>query len=348
MSTLTTTYPWTKSPLIVSAPMRLISGPALAQAVSSAGGFGFLAAGVDVTTLSQDLQTLKSTLSSASPIPNSQPEVLPIGVGFIIWGADLQHTLQILSEPNNTPPPAAAWLFAPSSPSQLTSWAEGIRTATNNKTKIWVQVSSVADALEAISLASPDVLVIQGHDAGGHGRYRSAGLISLLPEVIDTVTAYCHEKNIKTPEFIAAGGISDARGVNAVLALGAAGAALGTRYLAAEEAVIKKGYQNAVLRASDGGVSTVITDVYDKLRGTTGWPKGYGGRGVVNKSYEDAMSGRRDFEEIKKLYKAAEGMGDAGWEGEEARMTTYAGTGVGLVKKVMGAAEITREVRGEK
>ncbi|KAK6540737.1 hypothetical protein TWF694_008128 [Orbilia ellipsospora] len=345
MSGLANRYNWVKSPLIASAPMRLISGPALAHAVSSAGGFGFLAAGVDVTNLSQDLQTFKSILST-SPVPNYSLDVLPVGVGFILWGADLQHTLQILSQPD-TPPPAAAWLFAPSNPSQLKSWAEGIRTATESKTDIWVQVSSVADAIETMAVASPDVLVVQGCDAGGHGRYQSAGLISLLPEVIDAVSAYCDKKDIPVPFFIAAGGISDVRGVGAAVALGAEGAALGTRYLASEEAIIKKGYQDAVIRASDGGVSTVRTDVYDKLRGTANWPEGYGGRGVTNKSYEDAMGGK-DFEENTKLYKAAEAMGDAGWEGEEARMTTYAGTGVGLVTKVMGAAQITREVRGEK
>ena len=48
-------------------------------------------------------------------------------------------------------------------------------------------------------------------------------------------------------------------------------------------------------------------------------------------------------EENAKLYAEAVKMGDEGW-GEKGRMTTYAGTGVGLVKRVMPAGEIVQEV----
>ncbi|KAK6358687.1 hypothetical protein TWF730_008010 [Orbilia blumenaviensis] len=349
MGSITASYPWTTAPLIAGAPMRLISGPSLAHAISAAGGLGFLAAGTDVSTLAENLAVFK-TLLSAGPIPGTPPDVLPIGVGFIVWGADLQIAIKSLSELSE--PPAAAWLFAPSSSEQLGEWAKGIRDATRNKTKIWVQVSCVADAIEAFKVCQPEVFVVQGADAGGHGRYASAGLISLLPELIDAVRLYSAEiggggVGNASPKFIAAGGIADERGVNAVLALGADGAALGTRFLAAEEAVIMKGYQNAVLKAVDGGVSTTRTDVYDKLRGTTGWPEGYGGRGVINRSYVDSTQGV-SFEENVKLYKQAEGAGDKGWEDGNARMTTYAGSGVGLVKRVAKAGDIVKELRGEK
>ncbi|KAF3231297.1 hypothetical protein TWF191_006786 [Orbilia oligospora] len=305
MASITASYPWTTAPLIAGAPMRLISGPSLVHAISAAGGIGFLAAGTDVSTLSENLSSFKSLLST-SPIPGAPSDVLPIGVGFILWGADLKLAVKALSELPE--PPAAVWLFAPSSSEELGSWANGIRSATKNKSKIWVQASSVADAIEAIKVANPDVFVIQGADAGGHGRYASAGLISLVPELIDAVR---------------------------------------TRFLAAEEAVIRKGYQDAVLKAEDGGNSTIRTDVYDKLRGTIGWPEGYGGRGVINLSYVDAVKGV-SFEENEKLYKIAEGAGDKGWEEGNARMTTYAGTAVGLVKKVAKAGDIVRELRGQR
>ncbi|KAF3153395.1 hypothetical protein TWF569_002340 [Orbilia oligospora] len=312
MASITDSYPWTTAPLIVGAPMRLISGPSLVHAISAAGGIGFLAAGTDVSTLSENISSFKSLLST-SPIPGAPSDVLPIGVGFILWGADLKLAVKALSELPE--PPAAVWLFAPSSSEELGSWANGIRSATKNKSKIWVQASCVADAIEAIKVATPDVFVIQGADAGGHGRYASAGLISLVPELIDAVRAD--------------------------------GAALGTRFLAAEEAVIRKGYQDAVLKAEDGGNNTIRTDVYDKLRGTIGWPEGYGGRGVINLSYVDAIKGV-SFEENEKLYKVAEGAGDKGWEEGNARMTTYAGTAVGLVKEVAKAGDIVRELRGQR
>jgi nitronate monooxygenase len=97
------------------------------------------------------------------------------------------------------------------------------------------------------------------------------------------------------------------------------------------------------MEAKDGGRTTGRTKLYDQLRGTTDWPVEYGGRGVLNESYYDAEQGM-DLEENKRLYKEALNKEDEGW-GAKARLTTYAGTGVGLVREVMGAGEVTREVR---
>jgi nitronate monooxygenase len=133
------------------------------------------------------------------------------------------------------------------------------------------------------------------------------------------------------------------RGVAAALALGAQGVVMGTRYLACPEANIAKGYQDAVLHASDGGVNTARGKLYDSLRGTTDWPAHYGGRSVLNESWHDAAKGM-SLEENKRRHDEALTTGDEGW-GEKARLTTYAGTGVGLVKSVKSAADITQEVR---
>ena len=59
-------------------------------------------------------------------------------------------------------------------------------------------------------------------------------------------------------------------GVAACLALGATGCVLGTRFLVCEEAVVAKGYQDEILRFSDGGVSTVKTVIYD-VGGVYSW-----------------------------------------------------------------------------
>ena len=100
-----------------------------------------------------------------------------------------------------------------------------------------------------------------------------------------------------------------------------------------------------MIKASDGGQTTARSSVYDRLRGTTDWPTEYGGRGVLNQSYHDAIAGL-DWEENTRKYNEAVKLGDAGW-GDDGRMTTYAGTGVGLVRKEQGAAEIIEEVRDE-
>lgn len=215
---------------------------------------------------------------------------------------------------------------------------------TGGATKVWVQVGSVAEAVAIAKSLEPDVFVMQGTDAGGHGLNRGAGIVSLVPEAVDALQDLVRSSHIKAlPSIIATGGIAEARGVAAALVLGADGICMGTRYLASHEAEIAKGYQQEVVRASDGGQSTVRSSVYDELRGTTDWDVKYGGRGVTNKSYEDAISGM-GLDENKKLYAKAVELGDQGW-GPNARMTTYAGAGVGLVKGVDSAGKITKEAR---
>jgi nitronate monooxygenase len=316
--------------------MRLIAHEDLTLAVSRAQGIGFIGAGTDVSSLSTILENCTTSLQQ-TPIPNTPPGILPIGVGFLCWGADLEATLSILrSAPTK---PAAAWFFAPKETSDLVTWSKSIREASGNKTKMWIQVGTVADALEVARTCSPDVLVIQGSDAGGHGLVQSSSIISLFPECFDALA----KEGFGNIPLIATGGITDGRGVAAAYMLGASGVCMGTRFLASPEAAISNGYRNAVLKASDGGVSTARTTVYDKLRKTFGWPEHYNARGVLNHSFWDHEKGMAE-EENRKLYDEAVKKGDEGW-GDNARMTTYAGTGVGLIVDVVPAGEIVKEVR---
>lgn len=315
--------------------MRLIATAPLAIAVSKSGGFGFLGIGTDASTFSFLLNEAAISLQ-ASPIADTPPGILPIGVGFICWGADLSTAVSVIQSASLKP--AATWLFAPRDPKDLIAWSEGIRKASNMKTKIWIQVGTVAMALDVAKSCRPDVLVIQGADAGGHGLARSSSIITLLPECTDALV----REGFGDIPLIATGGIMDGRGVATALTLGASGVCMGTRFLASPEAQISEGYRNAVIKAKDGGVTTARTTVYDRLRGTLGWPETYNGRGVLNQSFRDHESGLSE-EENKKLYEDAVKLGDQGW-GDKGRMTTYAGTGVGLVHRTMPAADIVKEV----
>ncbi|KAI9874811.1 MAG: hypothetical protein M1830_005622 [Pleopsidium flavum] len=326
-------YPWTTSPFIACAPMRLIALAPLAVAVSEAGGLGFLAAGSDLHDLDKDLQRV-TNLVKDSPISRVPSDVLPVGIGFINWGADLEVALTAVKKYK----PAAAWFFAPRKLQDLVPWTERIRRVSESKTKIWIQIGTVADAVEVCKLCKPNVLVVQGADAGGHGLEHGAGIISLLPEVADALRAEGHGNTA----LVAAGGVVEGRGIAACLMLGAHGVAMGTRFLVSREAQIAKGYQEEIVRARDGGVSTVRSDVYDNLRGTTGWPSKYNGRGLINRSYRDFETGLPQ-EENKRLYNEVLKTGEDGW-GIEGRLTTYAGTGVGLVTEIKSARDIIKEV----
>lgn len=310
--------------------MRIFAGPALSAAVYRAGGIGFMGPGAkptDLDALFAEAKRLLNHRSSFSP--------LPIGIGFQTFSADLN----IASSAIKKYIPAAVWLFAPANgQEELDNWSRRIRFV-SPKTQVWIQVGSVADAKNAASSEEPpDVLVLQGIDAGGHGLAKGAGIISLLPEVADVLK----ESNIP---LIAAGGIADGRGVAAALNLGAVGAVMGTRFLASEESNVAKGYKNDVIRTSDGGQNTVRTTLYDELAGRTDWPIGYDGRNIVNKSFIDKEAGMA-FEDNKIKYDEAANMSDEGW-GENGRMTAYVGSAVGLIHDISGAEEIVRETREE-
>lgn len=111
-----------------------------------------------------------------------------------------------------------------------------------------------AKALEA---AGVDCIVVSGFEAGGHkGSFlKSAeesltGLFSLIPQVVDQV---------RIP-VIAAGGVADARGVAAALALGADGVQIGTAFLACQESAASVPHRKA-LRAGQS-ISTTLTKAF--------------------------------------------------------------------------------------
>lgn len=318
--------------------MLQIAQAPLAVSVSRAGGLGFLAGGFNLDNLLGNLEHAAKLVAEQQQLSQQQQHdgTLPIGVGFINWGADLSKALTAIS----THTPAAVWFFGASNPADenLAIWAREIRKVTNGRTKIWAQIGTVADALKLARRIEPDVLVLQGSDAGGHGMRRSASILALVPEVRDALAA---DGRGEIP-VVAAGGIVDGRGVAAALCLGASGAVMGTRFLASTEASIATGYKQEILRATDGGVNTVRSTVYDRLRGIYEWPEEYDGRGLINASFLDAERGMSD-EQNRLLYQEETKKGDEGW-GPGGRMTTYAGTGVGLVKDVKSAGDIVRSV----
>lgn len=339
MSSIKNQYAWTASPLIVCAPMRLIAQSHLAVEVSAAEGLGFIGAGNALDELEGWLQEVM-TLIQQYPALKSYHEstgILPIGFGYFNWAPaeDLEKAIAAVKKWK----PAAVWQFGAYKNEDYAYWADRIRQASEGKTQVWIQIGCVDDAVEVARNARPDVLVVQGTDAGGHGLEMGASIITLLPEVSDALEA----ADLSGIHLIAAGGIVEGRGAAAAFMLGAKGVCLGTRFLACQEATIADGYRGDIVRASDGGIKTARTKVYDRLRGTTLWPKRYNARGVLNQSFFDHASGM-PIEENKKLYEEAMKHDDEGW-GVNGRITTYAGTGVGLIKSVMKAGDIVKEMQ---
>lgn len=194
------------------------------------------------------------------------------------------------------------------------------------------------EARDVVSSPSVDVLVVQGSDAGGHGLKHSASIVPLVPEVLGMLQ---DEGQAHIP-VVAAGGIVEGRGVAAALALGASGVVMGTRFLAAEEAGIGRGWKTEILRNSDGGRSTTRSTLCDRLKETKGWPDSYDGRAIRNQGHCDEDAGMSDAENVR-LFKEEVQRGDEAW-GSHGRMVAYAGTGLGLISEIKPAASIIEEV----
>jgi nitronate monooxygenase len=137
-----------------------------------------------------------------------------------------------------------------------------------------VVLSSATTAAEArwLEAHGADVIIAQGYEAGGHrGMFLTddiaaqVGTFALIPQVVDAV---------KVP-VIAAGGITDARGIAAAFALGAAGAQIGSAYLWSPEAKISAPHRAALKEAPSD--STAVTNLM------TGRPA----RGIVNRVMRD-------------------------------------------------------------
>jgi enoyl-[acyl-carrier protein] reductase II len=98
--------------------------------------------------------------------------------------------------------------------------------------------------------AGCDIVVAQGTEAGGH-----TGLIATMPLVPQIVDAVGHRVPV-----VAAGGITDGRGLAAALTLGADGVWVGTRFIATPEARAVLGYKDALLATAEDG--TTISRAY--------------------------------------------------------------------------------------
>ncbi len=201
-------------------------------------------------------------------------------------------------------------------------------------------VGSAEEARRAVA-GGVDVVVAQGWEAGGHVRGQIATL-PLVPAVVDAVAPV---------PVIAAGGIGDARGVAAVLALGAQAAWLGTRFLLAREMPIHEHYRHRLIGASETDAQW-FADLYE-----VGWPDAPH-RALRNSTSEawDAAGrpppGSRPGEgevvahfasgEAIVRYEPAPPM--VGTTGDIEALSLWAGQSVALAKERQPAAEIVAEL----
>lgn len=268
---------------IIQAPMAGLQGSAMAVAVSNAGALGSLpCAMLSLDAIRTELATIKAGTNKpfnvnffchTPPMPSAEREAawrevltpyyqeyaidieaIPTGPGRIPFSAAAADVLDEFK------PPVVSFHFGLPSPQLLArvrAWgAKILSSATTVDEARWLAAQGV------------DAIIAQGVEAGGHrGIFLSedlstqVGTLALVPQIV---------RAVQLP-VIAAGGIADAQGVAAALALGASGVQLGTAYLLCPEATTSAVHRAAL--KSEAARHTALTNLF------TGRPA----RGIVNR-----------------------------------------------------------------
>ncbi len=192
--------------------------------------------------------------------------------------------------------------------------------------KVMHMTPTLPDAQRAAE-AGADVIVAQGTEGGGH-----VGLMGTSVIVRQVARA------VAPLPVLAAGGIADGAGLAAALALGAAGALLGTRFLATDEAPVEPYLKDAIVRSD--GHDTVITTVADTLSGRD-WPGAYDR--IARTRFVETWLGREP-ELRKRRDEVWESLERADESGDVDNVLMWFGQSAGLVESVLPAEDLVHQV----
>ncbi|MCU1592369.1 MAG: 2-nitropropane dioxygenase [Frankiales bacterium] len=213
---------------VVQTGMGWVSGPRLTSATSNAGGLGILAS---ATMTYDELEAaIRETRSRTSS---------PIGVNLRADAPDAAKRIDLLAREGVA---VASFALAPKQ--------DLIRRC---KDLGLVVVPSIGARRHAEKVADwgADAVIVQGGEGGGHTGQVPTTV--LLPQVVDAVDI----------PVIAAGGFFDGRGLVAALAYGAAGIAMGTRFLLTSDSAVSEAVKSVYL--GKGVTDTVVTREVDGM-----------------------------------------------------------------------------------
>jgi nitronate monooxygenase len=208
---------------------------------------------------------------------------------------------------------------------------EMVRRCRERGIKVIAMAATVDDA-KSVAVSGVDAIVAQGGEAGGHrstwvkreSRERAnIGGMALIPQIVDAVRA----------PVIAAGGITDGRGIAAALALGASGALIGTRFIATRESGAPDFYKQALLKADSD--ATTVTDKFTGMYARVL-------RNDFTEEYES--SGAPTFPPFFQFLAMGDIVRATTEKGSGEYFPMYAGQGVGSLRDLPRAADVVQSL----
>jgi len=292
---------------ILSAPMALAGGGALAAAVTRAGGLGLIGGGYgDAAWIAQQFAAAGNT---------------QVGCGFITWS--MAKKPELLTQALAHKPAALMLSFGDPRPFADEITAAGV--------PLICQCQSLAHVRQAIE-AGATIVVAQGSEAGGHGASRAT--LPFVPEAADLVAR-------ESPDtlLVAAGGIADGRGLAAALMLGADGVLAGTRFWASREAMVHERHHAAAVAATgDQTVRSSLPDIARQLD----WPKPFDIR-VSDNAFIANWVGR-DAELKDAIAVEGPAYREAFMAGDPDKAAVIFGEAAGLISDIPSAGELVERM----
>jgi NAD(P)H-dependent flavin oxidoreductase YrpB (nitropropane dioxygenase family) len=295
---------------IVLGGMGTATTAPLVAAVSNAGGLGTLGTSAfDATSLAKEIDAICDRTDK------------PFGVNHLLF----QIREDMFAVTLRAQPAVAAFAWA----RKDQNLRDYFQRAHDAGCKVMYMANEVPEAQRAAE-AGADVLVAQGTEAGGHvGWMASLPLVPMMVKALAPLPVLC------------AGGIADGRGLAAVLALGAEGVLLGTRFMATPEAPIHANFKQAIVKSD--GHDTVLTEIPD-LAGQRVWP-GAMSRAQRNHFIERwagrEWAVRQNAGEVGKQVAAARAAGDV----DNASLSF--GQDAGLIDSIKSVKEVIHEIVAE-
>ena len=292
---------------ILQGGMLWIADAGLAAAVSNAGGLGVISPMAGMAPDGNPVENLGRQIRKAKTLTEK-----PFGVNIPLDLRDCGLLMDLI----------------------LTEEVKVVVTAAGDP-RVYTELLQSADArvLHVISssrqakkaaAAGVDAVIAEGVEAAARNGFDEIPLFSLIPQVVDAVDL----------PVIAAGGIADARGMAAAMALGALGVQMGTRFVAVEECIASDLYKNAIIAASDTDTAITCRQLVPS-------------RSLKITEFSQVLMGMEEAgataEELREFMGHAPSR-RAGIEGDLENGEAYCSASAGLISDIPTAAEVIRRL----